>query len=371
MAAMVKEHPGLWDNTRSLITDRCPAQVKANILLCDLMNETRSAPNLVFVVCCLMHTVLGADNRSGDCLSDEAKTVASCLKQTFGGRHTDGYRKSCLKEELKQAVGIPSEFVTDIGSRFGVRYQNGKALMLREGHVREVLSLEKATRPVHAKLRGYMDKPAVWRKVKLELQIPVLVWAAVIGPFHTVISGEATFKQMRTAFDDALGKVGLILTSKSPFAKALELAMECPHDPASTTPAALEAIDKVWKATAKTLVATINKVTSEAFKEVKAKFGKDDDSMYNLPLDDDEVLSWTNRRVESTFAFLKAVDRRYSTMTTENIQMVSMAIQNHLSAWIISNGESISSVGAHRAYLELREKRAQQFTLQWALDNFN
>ena len=58
-------------------------------------------------------------------------------------------------------------------------------------------------------------------------------------------------------------------------------------------------------------------------------------------------------------------------MTTDNIQMVSMAIQNHLSAWIISNGESISSGGAYKAYLELREKRAQQFTLQWAMDNFN
>ena len=216
-----------------------------------------------------------------------------------------------------------------------------------------------------------MDKPAVWRKVKLELQIPVVVWAGVIGPFHTVISGEATFKQMRAAFDDALRKVGLILTSKSPFAKALELALECPHDPASTTPAALEAIAKVWKATAKTLVASINKVTSEAFEEVKAKFKKDYESMYNLPLDEDEVLSWTNRRVESTFAFLKAVDMRYSTMTTENIQMVSMAIQNHLSAWIMSNGQSISSGGAYKAYLDLREKRAQQFTLQYAMDNFN
>ena len=48
----------------------------------------------------------------------------------------------------------------------------------------------------NVKLRGYMEKPAVWRKIKLELQIPVLVWAAVIGPFHTVISGEATFRQV-------------------------------------------------------------------------------------------------------------------------------------------------------------------------------
>ena len=57
-------------------------------------------------------------------------------------------------------------------------------------------------------------------------------------------------------------------------------------------------------------------------------------------------------------------------MTSENVQMVSMAMQNHLSAWIMANGEEISSVSAKKAYLDLKERRAAQFTLETALEEF-
>ena len=92
--------------------------------------------------------------------------------------------------------------------------------------------------------------------------------------------------------------------------------------------------------------------------------------MQHLPLAEDTILCWTNRRIESTFAFLKAVNRRFDTMTSENVQMVSMAMQNHLSAWIMANGEEISSVSAKKAYLDLKERRAAQFTLETAVEEF-
>ena len=87
-------------------------------------------------------------------------------------------------------MGKPSEFVTDIGSRFAVRHTNGKALILRESEVKAVLSLEKAKGKLHEKLRGFMAKKVDWPRIRLELQVPVLIWTAVIGPFHTVISKE-------------------------------------------------------------------------------------------------------------------------------------------------------------------------------------
>ena len=92
--------------------------------------------------------------------------------------------------------------------------------------------------------------------------------------------------------------------------------------------------------------------------------------MNNLPLAEDDVLCWTNRRIESTFAFLKAVDRRFTTMRPETVQMVSMSMQNHLSAWIVANADAISSVGAYTAYRQLKEKRAAQFTLESAMADF-
>ena len=96
MKAMLLEHEGLWQNTRCLITDRCPAQVSANRQLLEQMNQDRDADSQVFQVCCLMHTVLGSDNRSGACLSEDTKTVASALKQIFGGRKQDCFRDVLL-----------------------------------------------------------------------------------------------------------------------------------------------------------------------------------------------------------------------------------------------------------------------------------
>ena len=57
-------------------------------------------------------------------------------------------------------------------------------------------------------------------------------------------------------------------------------------------------------------------------------------------------------------------------MTGENVQMVSMSIQNHLSLWMSSNSQAIPNHGADRAYHELRRKRAERFTLETALEQF-
>ena len=57
-------------------------------------------------------------------------------------------------------------------------------------------------------------------------------------------------------------------------------------------------------------------------------------------------------------------------MTAENIEMVSMCMQNHLSAWIMAHGDSISKAGADRVYRELKEKRLESFTLESALEDF-
>ena len=96
MKAMLQQHKGLWENTRCLITDRCPAQVSANRQFLEQMNQDWDATNQVFQVCCLMHTALGSDNRSGEKLSADTKAVGSALKQIFGGRKQDCFRHVLL-----------------------------------------------------------------------------------------------------------------------------------------------------------------------------------------------------------------------------------------------------------------------------------
>ena len=67
---------------------------------------------------------------------------------------------------------------------------------------------------------------------------------------------------------------------------------------------------------------------------------------------------------------MKAVDRKFTTMSDEHVQMVSMSIQNHLALWMSSNPEAIPNHGADRAYHELRRRRAERFTLETAIEEF-
>ena len=317
-----------------------------------------------------MHTSVGCDNRSKDKLNPDTKRFGKGLQITFGGRKSDSWRRNCLRHELGNAVGITSEFETEIGSRYRVAMANGSALWRREDQVHDVLSNSEKER--HQEMVSVMDGPE-WPRIRLEMAVPVLIWSAVVGPFHSVISGSPSYSQIKMEFEVSLRKVGLILRSKSPFGKALKLAQESSHGPESTTPDALRLIDGQWRLGYLTdeTIAEVNRVTKKAFDEVFQKMTKDWDLIRSLPIPNEKVVPWTNRRIESAFAYLKWVDQKYNTMTDSNIHMISMSKMNHLVSWIQSNNGSISTTSATESYYDLRRKREAEFTLEAAIENFS
>ena len=150
-------------------------------------------------------------------------------------------------------------------------------------------------------------------------------------------------------------------------------SFESSHEPESSTPDALRLIDGQWRLGYLTdeTIAEVNRVTKKAFDEVFQKLTKDWNAIRSLPISDDKVVPWKNRRIESAFAYLKWVDRKYNTMTDSNIQMVSMSKMNHLVSWIQSNDGSISTTSAIASYNDLRRKREAEFTLEAAIENFS
>ena len=49
MIAMIDEHPGLRNNFKALISDRAPAQVLANMIVCDIINNNTVICSLIFI----------------------------------------------------------------------------------------------------------------------------------------------------------------------------------------------------------------------------------------------------------------------------------------------------------------------------------
>ena len=136
------------------------------------------------------------------------------------------------------------------------------------------------------------------------------------------------------------------------------------------TDGAIEAIDELWGAADPNIKMAINKTCKAAFAECLKKWERDWAVMGNLPITDDKVLVWKNRRLESSFAFLKSVYRRFSTMTMENIQMVARSRQCHTSTWLASHLDEIDDGSVKEAYLRQIERYENAFTIEEAIENF-
>ena len=93
-------------------------------------------------------------------------------------------------------------------------------------------------------------------------------------------------------------------------------------------------------------------------------------AMKDLPIPDSKLVEWTNRKVESAFAYLKSCDKKFSTMLSANVQMTALSKMNHISSWLQSNRHRVSSASAKADYYELRRKREAQFTLETAVEEF-
>ena len=217
-----------------------------------------------------------------------------------GDRKQDAWRKHSLSGKFKDKVG-KNEFVTDIGSRYKVAEQNGKALIVRETEVEEVLKDHGSTK-VHQRLREFMDDDEKWPKLRLELQIPVLIWNAVLDDFHTKVSKKISYGSMKESFTNALGKIDDIKRARSPFERALTIAQMRPYEEDSLTSQALALTRPLWDhATRVTpmIASAIESSFALAFEEVHAKLNKDYNLMNDLPIQDGTVLCWTNRRIVS------------------------------------------------------------------------
>ena len=92
--------------------------------------------------------------------------------------------------------------------------------------------------------------------------------------------------------------------------------------------------------------------------------------MGNLPIPDHHLMPWCNRRMEQTFAYVKSVDRRFSTMNMKNIHLIARSQQCHTPLWLARNLDVIDDSSVKKAYYEEIEKYENAFTLEEAMEAF-
>ena len=115
---------------------------------------------------------------------------------------------------------------------------------------------------------------------------------------------------MKAEFTKGLQTVATVLGAKSSFKKALDLAWGIEQSTEGITRDALVRVRRYWSALDSNIKLEINRVTSAAFDQAKQKLESDWKVVESLPITDEVELVWNNRRVESSFGFLKSVERK-------------------------------------------------------------
>ena len=140
--------------------------------------------------------------------------------------------------------------------------------------------------------------------------MPILIWVILAGPMHSQISGQLTYGRMKAEFGKGLGIVATVLGARNSFKKALDLAWGIEQSTEGITRDALIRVRRYWSALDSNIKLEINRVTSAAFDQAKQKLESDWKVVESLPITDEVELVWNNRRVESSFGFLKSVERK-------------------------------------------------------------
>ena len=213
-----------------IVTDRARTQEAANRIFMEKINRIRGEGfAALYYVCCLMHTASNTDTRP-QVMLNQAEKVLSYLKQFFGGRVTSSYSKLSLKREYETLVGGTSPFQTDCGSRFGVSFNNARALILYERDVYNCLGSRTATYAKQQELRQMMASNQ-WRHTRLEVMIPFLTWCGLISPFHSVVSSPDTnYGMVKEAFNAFESKMQQVFDDESHYTQLFEVANNEPNN---------------------------------------------------------------------------------------------------------------------------------------------
>ena len=218
-------------------------------------------------------------------------------------------KKACLKAKLIEKCDGNPGFESDLGCRFHHNHANGRGLIKFEEEIRMVLQEHGRDNPNHTGLLNMMES-SEWCQIRLELAVPVLIWTTVAGPLHTQISRDLSYGEIKAELLKAMSTVGLVLQSRSSFKRALDLAWEAELDVEGHTRDALKRVRSYWSVLDGNLKLEVSRMTKAAFDQARQKLESDWSVIEDLPIGDDIKMVWNNRRIESTFGYLKSIDRK-------------------------------------------------------------
>ena len=279
------------------------------------------------------------------------KSLLSSIKQLFGARWMDGYHEMSLKGVLNDILRKPRSavFKTDKGSRYGTTAHNCRALVLFKSEVEVALKSARKNEPHAKNLQKALETN--WVELGITCATFALVYYLIFAPFHSAVSKTVPWVEVKNAILLTQEKLEELanqdLTTPKDSKNEKDFKVDLNSKPFSTFKSAIlreetsESTQKLWttavdlyEGTTKKQVAFLKKLTSDMANSVLVKFKKDTKGLLEATIDDNEILPWTNRRSESSFAHLKKVMQRNKNLGDEKFPELGQAAMNRVGDWL-------------------------------------
>jgi hypothetical protein len=208
----------ILENTVGIMSDRCAAQLAANR---DFTKNVYDEMNVsIAQLNCFMHSVSNIEKKFCDAFDlrvPEVKTALHKLKLIYGGRKSMGYQRNSLKQTLADISGgsKTSIFLSDLGSRFGIFYNNSLNVLNHKDAVLESLHNCKKNNTNANDLNMLIKNN--WNLLALGFGSIVMFWAFIISPFNSATTRKSTLRETQEIIQLTNERLELIRDTTTPF----------------------------------------------------------------------------------------------------------------------------------------------------------
>ena len=175
---------------RFLISDRCPAQERANDLLIALLKDDDLRAELPDVesIPCVMHGIAIMEKKFASVMSERTKQLQQLTRICLGYRQGSGNKPHSIALQFKALTHLKTPFISTVGCRYGDTFVNARAMLEHENEIRAVLkNTKKKLTDKQIELRDIMTS-SDWKELRLEMSLCMIAWLHLINPLHKTAS---------------------------------------------------------------------------------------------------------------------------------------------------------------------------------------
>ena len=349
-------------STVGLMTDKCAAQVLANSMFIQKMNDEHGIH--ITELACFMHCTSNMEKHFCTKIEIEFPNVKAALHKTkliFGSRKGMGYQRNSLKYLLADIIGgnKTTYFLSDKGSRYGVSFANSRGLIIYKSKV--LLSLQNCrnNNSNALDLKKIIEKD--WNELCLACACITMFWIYVVNPFHAKTSKRATVRETIETIQLTRERFEKLRDSCVPFEELLKFGLE---DHVNSDSENAVVISKtIWEEAPLVLKSRVNSVLHAASSAAFWKFQKDTSSFNEEILPRAALYIFNNRAQEAAFGTLKKGDKRYLNMIRERLSDIAMSQINKSAEWLqslpLEDSDALLKAAKAKRKIRAAKRRAQ------------